>query len=371
MNLILHFGTLGRVGYEMINIKKTARVIIVLLASLWLVAFVALRFDTHAYARLSEEQLAEAAAYLEGKLTPAPSAWQWNTFTPEPDVDLRTGMIDAANAKGTVIVVPGFTATIEMTMREIVRINAAGYRVASIEYRGQGESYRPLSNPEKGFVESYAQLGEELAAFAEQVRIANKPLFFYSISQGAHITMRMAGEQSPNVSAYALIVPMIKVNSGNSDYATARTVANVLHTIGLGTVYFPGQSEWPKGELVFGKPIPCNANPDTAQTQSALFAERESLRTSGVTASWLHETASSTDALFRPEHIAAISQPVQMFTAGVDLLVDTPAAQQFCDSLARCELKHLAESRHCVTRENFELYDRVIEDAINHFDQHL
>jgi hypothetical protein len=60
-----------------------------------------------------------------------------------------------------------------------------------------------------------------------------------------------------------------------------------------------------------------------------------------------------------------------MFTAGVDLLVDTPAAQQFCDSLAQCELTHLPESRHCVTRENFELYDRVIADAIDHFDQHL
>lgn len=355
----------------MSKIRKTVRVFVVLLASLWLLAFLALRFETHAYAPVSDAQLAEAAAYLEGKLTPAPPAWQWQTFTPEPDVHLRSGMIDAANAKGTVIVVPGFTATLEMTMREIVRINASGYRVASIEHRGQGESYRPLANPEKGFVESYAQLGADLAAFAEQVRIADKPLFFYSISQGAHITMRMAGEQHPDVAAYALIVPMIKVNSGDTDYATARTVASVLHTIGLGNLYFPGQSEWPNGELVFGKPIRCNANPDTAQTQSALFAARETLRTSGVTASWLHETAASTDTLFSPAHIAAISQPVQMFTAGVDLLVDTPEAQRFCASLAHCELTHLAESRHCVTRENFELYDRVIDDAIGHFDQHL
>jgi lysophospholipase len=355
----------------MSKISKIFRIFIVLLASLWLVAFLALRFETHSYAPMSDAQLAEAAAYLDGKLTPAPPEWQWHTFTPEPGVDLRTGMIGAPNAKGTVIVVPGFTATIEMTMREIVKINASGYRVASIEYRGQGESYRPLANPEKGFVESYAQLGAELAAFAEQVRIADKPLFFYSISQGGHITMRMAGEQNPDVAAYALIVPMIKVNSGDSDYATARTVASVLHTIGLGNLYFPGQSEWPNGELVFGQPIPCNANPATAQTREALFAARETLRTNGVTVSWLHETAASTETLFSPAHIAAISQQVMMFTAGVDLLVDTPEAQRFCDSLAHCELKHLAESRHCITREDFELYDRVVEDAIGHFDQHL
>ena len=352
-------------------LKKIAGAFVVLIASIWLVVFLALRFEAHEYTQLSDGQLAEAAAYLEGQLTAAPAAWEWNTFSPEPDVVLRTGMIDSANAKGTVIVVPGFSATIEMTMREIVKLNAGGYRVASIEYRGQGESYRPLANPEKGYVASYAQLGAELAEFAEQVRIAEKPLFFYSISMGAHITMRMAGEQKPDVTAYALIVPMIKVNTGDFDYSTMQTMADLFHNFGLGTLYAPGQSEWPNGELVFGKPIPCNANPDTAQTQSALFAARETLRTNGVTMSWLYETAASTETLLDPEHIAAIPQPVKMFTAGVDALVDTRAAQQFCDVLAQCEEEHLAESRHCITRENFELYDRVIEDVIGFFDQQL
>ena len=351
--------------------KKIAAAFIALLAGIWLMAFLALRFEAHEYTQLSDGQLAEAAAYLEGKLTPVPTAWQWRTFTPEPNVDLRTGVIDAANAKGTVIVVPGFTATIEMTMREIVKINDAGYRVASIEYRGQGGSYRPLANPEKGYVESYAQLGAELARFAESVRIADKPLFFYSVSKGAHITMRMAGEQNPDVTAYVLIVPMIKVNTGDFDYSKMRAVTGALNKLGLGNLYAPGYSEWPNGEPVFGKPIPCNANPDTAQTQDALFAERESLRTNGVTMSWLYKTATSTETLFSSEHIAAITQPVLMVTAGVDRSVDTDAARRFCDSLARCEVSHFAESRHCITREDFDLYDRVIVDAISHFDQQI
>ncbi|MDH3379460.1 MAG: hypothetical protein OEQ39_21235, partial [Gammaproteobacteria bacterium] len=107
-------------------LKKIAGAFIVLIVGTWLVVFLALRFEPHEYAQLSDGQLAEAAAYLEGKLTPAPPTWEWDTFSPTPDVDLRTGMIDSANAKGTVIVVPGFSATIEMTMREIVKINAGG-----------------------------------------------------------------------------------------------------------------------------------------------------------------------------------------------------------------------------------------------------
>ena len=353
------------------KIKKIAGALVFLLASIWLVAFLALRFEAHEYTRLSDEQLAEAAAYLEGKLTPMPPAWQWGTYTPEPNIELRSGVIDAVNAKGTVIVVPGFSVPIEMGMREIVMINASGYRVASIEYRGQGESYRPLANPEKGYVESYAQLGAELAGFAEKVRIADKPLFFYSISKGAHITMRMAGEQNPDVTAYALIVPMIKVNTGKMDYSRVHTIATVIHSLGLGSLYAPGQSKWPSSELVFGRPHACNSNPETAQTREALFAIRDNLRTNGITMGWLYETATSTETLFSPEHLAAITQPVKMFTAGIDYLVDTAAAQQFCDSLAQCDVDHLAKSRHCVNRENFELYDSVILNAISHFDQQI
>lgn len=353
------------------SIKKIFKVFAVLLFSAWLLTFLALRFEQHEYMQLSDTQLAAASSYLEGKITPTPEAWQWSTFTPEPGVDLRTGSIDAANAKGTVVVVPGFTATINMTMREIVKINAAGYKVASIEYRGQGASYRPLANPEKGYVESYEQLGEELARFADQVRLAGKPLFFYSISKGAHITMRMAGEQMPDASAYALIVPMIQVSTGNSDYTAMSSTVRLLHYVGLGNMYGPGQTTWPAGELEFGKAIPCNANPDTAQTREAIFALDQSVRTNGVTMSWLHRTADSTETITSQAHMSNISQPVKIFTAGVDALVNTAVAQEFCGNLAQCELTHFEKARHCITREDFDLYDGVIVDAIAHFDRNL
>lgn len=351
--------------------KKLVIAVVLLLIGAWLVTFLALRFERHHYAELTSQQQADAAAYLQGKLTPVPDEWRWDSFTPQQGVKLRTGLIDADNAKGTVIVVPGFTAPIEMLMREIVKINAAGYRVASIEYRGQGESWRPLANPEKGYVESFAQLGQELAAFAQQVRHQDKPLFFYSVSKGAHITMRMAGEQDPRADGYALIVPMIQVSTGDSDYSTMGTVAGLWRSIGLGSMYAPGQTTWPSGELVFGKPIPCNSNPHTAQTREALFAARKTLRTNGVTMGWLAEASASTEVLLSPQHKAAISQPVKMFTAGVDALVNTDVAQQFCDSLVHCEYTHFAEARHCITRENFELYDGVVDAAIEHFDRQL
>ena len=52
------------------KIKKIAGALVFLLASIWLVAFLALRFEAHEYTRLSDEQLAEtsrlAAKLLRG-----------------------------------------------------------------------------------------------------------------------------------------------------------------------------------------------------------------------------------------------------------------------------------------------------------------
>ena len=353
-------------------IKKILLGLLALVISGWLITVLALKFERHEYVKITPQQQQAAEAYLAGKLTEVPDNWQWNTFNPEPGVDLRTGFIDAANAKGTVVVVPGFTGSIEMIMREITQLNAAGYRVAAIEYRGQGESWRPLRHPEKGYVESYSQLGSDVAKFARQIRLTGKPLFFFSISKGAHITMRMAAEQNPDVAAYALIVPMIKINTGEADHDSVGKFAKGLSAIGLGSMYAPGQSGWPNnGELDFGVATDCNANPATAQSQSAMFALRPKLRTRGTTVQWIAETYESTNFLMDPANTSNIIAPVRVFTAGIDTLVSTDAANQFCSSLKRCKTTHFEGARHCITRENFALYDGIIRASITHFDQHL
>lgn len=352
-------------------LKKVALLAVGSIVVFWLLAFLALRFESHQYTQLTEQQLSEATAYLEGKITPIPAQWQWSTFEPEPQVSLRGGMIDAENAKGTVIVIPGFTGSIEMIMREITHLHRAGYRVASLEYRGQGDSYRPLPHPEKGYVADYSVLASDIAQFTQRMRISGKPLFFFSISKGAHITMRMAAEQNLDVAAYSLIVPMIQINTGKADYATTGHVAHLFDLLGLGNMYAPGASQYPNNELTFGEATDCNANPATAQSQSALFALQPKLRTRGVTMKWLAETITSTKKLLNRDYMSSVTAPIKVFTAGVDTLVSTEASRDFCSLLENCDVVHYENSRHCITREDFNLYDQIIQQSIDLFDNNL
>ena len=350
-------------------IKKTVWIVFSILFISWLVTFLYLRLETHEYYLVSTEQKAQAREYLKDKITPVPTKWQWRTFNSEPGIELRTGLIDAGNAKGTIVVVPGWTGFAELSMSTIVAFNKAGYRVAHIEYRGQGKSTRLLRNPEKGHVESYAARAKEVAAFAETVRIEDKPLFFFSESMGAHITLRMAAEQSLDVDAYALLVPLVKMNTGTIPYDVGKLITDTFSILGLDTLYAPGQSRWPELPLVFGQASDCNSNPATAQRQSALFTLDETLRSKGATMGMISKTAASTELVLSPGYMDDLTQPVKMITAGIDTFVNTDVSHQFCASLANCQVTHFADARHCISGENQQRMDGILSETIAFFNE--
>jgi len=350
-------------------LKRSVQALLGLIFLIWLITFLALKFERHEYSPITDQQRAQATAYLDGKVTPAPTNWRFETFSPEQGVNLRTGIVDTPSAKGTVVLVPGFTGTIEMSMETITRFNNLGYRVAAIEYRGQGKSYRPLAHPEKGYVEDYQLLGSDVAKYAKHIKRNGEPLFFFSISKGAHITMRMAAEQNVDVSAYALVVPMIQINTGELNYSFVRSLAHTLNAVGLGAMYSPGSTQWPPEPLVFGEANGCNANPETAQLQSAMFALDETLRTRGATIKWLKETTDSSEKLLTPDFMKAVTQPVKIFTSGDDRLVRSDVAKNFCSSLENCEVSHFEDARHCINRESRERMSDIIRQSISLFEQ--
>jgi alpha-beta hydrolase superfamily lysophospholipase len=197
----------------------------------------------------------------------------------------------------------------------------------------------------------------------------NEPLFFFSISKGAHITLRMAATQGVDVTAFALVVPMVKINPGSFNYNFIKHFSFALNAAGLGDMYAPGQAQWPPLPLVFGKANNCNSNPKTAQLQSAMFALDETLRTRGTTIKWLKETTESTALLLSDSYMDALTQPVKLFTAGNDSLVDSEVATKLCTSLNNCEVTHFPDAKHCINRENKDRMNEIIRQSVAHYEK--
>ena len=349
--------------------NKALLCILLILLAIWAYAYTKLALEEHEYYQASESEKIQATEYLKEILHPAPENWRWHEFTTSNDIVLRGGRVNAENAKGTIVYVPGFTGSLELSMDVITGFYEAGYNVAGVEYRGQGGSYRPLDNPEKGYVESYALLADEVAQFANHNRDEDLPLFFYSVSKGAHITMRMAASKAIDADGYALIVPMIELNTAPYSYQQVSGMATVFNALGLGEMYGIGQAQWPPTKpVVFGEPHGCNSNPKTAQVQSALFALNPKLRTRGVTIKWLYETVDSSEKLLSEGFMENLKAPVKIFTAGDDRLVSTAAATQFCQNLSQCSITHFEKARHCINQESAERRNQIISEAIAHFE---
>ena len=181
--------------------------------------------------------------------------------------------------------------------------------------------------------------------------------------------MRMAAEQNVDVSAFALVVPMIKINTNPYDYDQIKLIASSLNALGLGKMYAPGQSQWPPLPLEFGKANGCNSNPDTAQIQSAFFTLEPTLRTRGTTIKWLKETIQSTEKLLSNGYMQALKQPVILFTAGDDALVDTAVAAKFCGDLENCNTVHFPDAKHCINRESPARMSDIVRQSITHYEK--
>jgi len=78
-------------------------------------------------------------------------------------------------AKATLIIIPGYTATMSMYGEHVDMLARRGYHVIGIDMRGQGGSERHrTSQPEKLWVDDFKDYSDDLAAFVKGMKIGNR-----------------------------------------------------------------------------------------------------------------------------------------------------------------------------------------------------
>lgn len=338
---------------------------VVLVLGLLIAAGFAATSGDHAYAEMTDEQTKTARAYLAEALTPLPDGGAFGTFEREPGVVLGTLVVPHPDPKATIILAPGYTAPLEVYGGTFQAFHDAGYAVAGLSQRGQGRSWRPLPNPEKGYVEDYRDLSADLAAFIATI---DGPVMVYGNSMGGHIAMLMAGTENVDVAAYALLVPMAKIDTGAFPYGVAKALTGFYSTIGFGANYGFGYADWTFASRDTSQPTNCSANPARAHTRHMLVGLEPELRVSDVTNKYVWETMKSTAEAAAPDHLATITAPVLSITSGDDRIVQTEAAEANCKAMADCRIKRFDQARHCIMHEEQAQKDAVHAEVIAFFD---
>lgn len=339
--------------------------IIVAVAGLLVAGGFATMSGDHVYAEITDDQAATARAYLETAQSPLPDGAVFGTFERVPGVALETLTLSHPDPKATIVLVPGYTAPLDIYADTFIAFHDAGYSVAGLSQRGQGRSWRPLPNPEKGYVEDYRDLSADLAAFIGTI---DGPVMVYGNSMGGHIAMLMAGTEEVDVAAYALLVPMAKILTGEFPYGVAKAMTGFYSTIGFGENYGFGRGDWRFDSRNPAEGTDCSADPARAHTRHMMVALDPALRVQDVTNRWVWETMQSTAAVATAEHLSRIDVPVLTIVAGDDSVVQTEAAEANCKAMADCRIVKFDRARHCIMHEGKRQKADVLATAIAFFD---
>ncbi len=266
------------------------------------------------------------------------------------------------NARGTVLVVTGRAECLEKYAEVAADLTGRGFRVVALDWRGQGGSWRPLPNPQKGHMASFDPFLDDLdAALPGLLDGAPGPVIGLAHSMGAHILLRHVAERRHPFAALVACAPMLGINAGPTPEILAKHVAAEAVRRGHGEDYAFGQADWRPDAPPFKAPL-LTSDMDRFNKFQAVFHADPSLAMGGVTWGWLDAAYRSMDALLRPGVLERVGIPVLVLSAGKDRIVRVDRQKQAAARLPQGVLKTYPEGRHELLMEADSIRDRVWAD---------
>jgi lysophospholipase len=294
---------------------------------------------------------------------PVPSGALSGFFKGYDGSKLRFARWDATRGprRGTVCLFHGRSEYIEKYFEVVADLRRRGFAVATMDWRGQGGSQRPLSDPGKGHVRSFAEFDRDLAQFMKEIVLPDcpSPYFAMAHSMGGHIMLRNATLRGTWFTRMILSAPMIAISEQElgTPYAVARLYSEVLTAIGLGTLYVRGGDSEPL-ELAAFEGNPLTSDRDRFQRNTAVIQAAPQLGLGSPTVRWLRSALRSIARLTKPDYPLRVEVPLLLFAAGMDQIVSTQAIEEFAQRLKVGTHVLIPQARHEILQETDEIRKR-------------
>ena len=143
-------------------------------------------------------------------------------------------------AKGTIVILPGRTEYCEKYARVAADLNAQGYAVSALDWRGQGLSQRLLPDPRKGHVESFGDYQKDMTVYLALLESQNlpRPWFMLAHSMGGCIGLRALESDHP-FKAAIFSAPMWDIIIPEGGPKRPERILSLACRMGLGSRYAP------------------------------------------------------------------------------------------------------------------------------------
>jgi lysophospholipase len=294
------------------------------------------------------------------------SEWQTRFIKSRDGKQLRTGIWDAAPGtppRGVCVLLDGQTEFLEKYQEVAGELSARGFRVAALDWRGQGGSQRLVADPLKAHVRDFADYDGDLAAFMDEVvkPLSPKPPLVLAHSMGAHILMRALHDRPGLFKAAVTTAPMMRALTRGYPTIVARTVCYAENLAGQRDAWVWGMAERDPLKMSFEDNLVTSDRGRFARNQAYLAAGPD-IRLAGPTWGWLEAAYRSMARAMSPGFPEAIETPVLIIGAGRDRIVDTTAEREFASRLPRGTYIEFEDAEHEIMMENDAIRARFWEE---------
>lgn len=256
--------------------------------------------------------------------------------------------------RGTVCLFHGRGEFIEKYFESIADLRGRGFAVATFDWRGQGGSYRALSNPRKGHIKDFLEYEKDILRFMKDIVLPDCPPPFFALahSMGGNILLRHAARPGTWFDRIILTAPMIAFADERVGVPQnlARLYAEASSISGMATSYIYGGNDDVEGLSRF-EDNPLTSDRERWSRNKAVLEVAPELGLGAPTVGWLRAAYRSNAIISHRDFGPSVKIPVMLFAAGKDRIVSTRAVEEFGVGLKVGNLVLIPGCRHEVLQE--------------------
>ncbi|HWD49648.1 MAG TPA: alpha/beta hydrolase [Rhizomicrobium sp.] len=269
---------------------------------------------------------------------------------------LRCQVFDAASGKtgrGVCVLLHGQTEFIEKYLEVIGELQSRGFTVATLDWPGQGGSYRLLPDALKAHIANFSAYDTALWAFMDQVvnPLGDAQPIILAHSMGGHIALRAMHDRPNAFKCAVLSAPMLRALTRGYPRWLANFMCNVQNWIGKGSDWIWGMDQRDPHIVNFDTQLVTTDRARFQRTQDFLKIHPD-LRLAGPTWGWLKQATLSMATMMTPSYAKAITTPVLICAPGQDRIVDVTAEHEFVKWLPNGQLHDMPDSEHEILMES-------------------
>jgi lysophospholipase len=255
-------------------------------------------------------------------------------------------------AQGVCVLLNGQTEFIEKYFEVIDELRERGFSVATMDWRGQGDSTRMTQDSRKSFVGDFSEYDNDLDTLlnwivAPMLAEGEKPVAL-AHSMGAHILLRHLTRKPASFRACALSAPMIAISFRGQREFLVRAVTQYHIWRGQHAGWVWGMEARDPHKVSFASQL-VTSDPQRFERTQILLREHPDLRLAGATWGWLAAALASMDWL--KTKAETIATPLLVVGAGKDRICLTPQTRAFASRLPHADYVEIKDAEHEVLME--------------------